>query len=195
MRTNSFFKKATRYPWLPVCILLFSIGETFALNSDNINDSHIISSHAETISREKILASNKYKSSEVIKCSPEVEKVDSDGKTIYQKTVYVTKQFKQNVGGHNFNIKSKFDHKFTFTYDKINHVHITYDDITSERSNFGWHSTYLSEINNDDIVSTVSNKYFIYKSSITGYRKLNIEGDVEIFCTADGLIGVHTDIY
>ena len=94
-----------------------------------------------------------------------------------------------------FNVKSELDHTFTFTYDKINYVHITYDDTTSERSNFGWHSTYLSEITNDDIMSTVSNKYFVYKPSVTGYRKLNIEGDVEIFCTADGLIGIHTDIY
>lgn len=195
MRTNSFFKGAIRYPWLLVCVLFFSIGGVFALSSDNINDSTITDSYDEIISRGKILAHNKYESYEVIKCSPEIKKVDSDGKTIYQKTVYVTKQFKQNVGKNKFNVKSKLDHTFTFTYDKINYVHITYDDTTSERSNFGWHSTYLSEITNDDIVSTVSNKYFVYKPSVTGYRKLNIEGDVEIFCTADGLIGIHTDIY
>lgn len=195
MRTNSFFKEAIRYPWLLVCILFFSIGGVFALSSDDINDSTITDSYDEIISRGKILAGNKFQSYEVIKCSPEVAKVDSDGKTIYQKTVYVTKQFKQNVGGLQFNVKSKFDHKFTFTYDKINHVHITYDDIKSEHSNFGWHSIYLSEITNDDIVSTVSNKYFVYKPSITGYRKLNIEGAVEIFCTADGQVKAHTDIY
>lgn len=195
MRTSSFFKKAIRYPWLLVCILFFSVGGVFARSSDNINDSSIRISHANIISRGKILAGNKFQSYEVIKCSPEVEKIDSDGRTIYQKTVYVTKQFKQNIGGLQFNVKSKFDHKFTFTYDKINHVHITYDDIQSERNNFGWHSIYLSEITNNDIVSTVSNKYFVYKPSITGYRKLNIEGAVEISCTADGLIGVHTDIY
>lgn len=195
MRTNSFFKEVLRYPWLLVCILFFSIGGAFASSSDDLIDSNITDTYDKIISRGRITAGNEFQSYEIIKCTPEKETTDSDGKVIYQKTVYVTKQFKRKGKGMQFNVKSVFNHIFTFTYDKINHVHIACDDATSDRKTFGWRSPYVSEITNTDKVSTVSNKYSIYKLSFRGYNKLDVEGFVDVSCTADGQIGVHTDIY
>lgn len=190
MSNKLFFKKIRSCFLAGVCVLSLGICSAFAESNDN----NYLGNYNEKISRGKILCGGDIQLYETIECSPESVKGELNGRNLYQKTVYITKQFKSKAKEIVFKPESEISQSFTFEYDKADSVRLVDRKTNNEVIKSNWVVSDIDEIFMSDCMCTVSNQYRVNKKMIDGSYLYISDGYVDIFCMSNGTIGINSDM-
>lgn len=146
------------------------------------------------ISCGKLLCGGELQVQETIEIEKEKKILGSDGEKNYQKDITVIKQFKKHVKNNIYETKSEIRQRFKFTYDKLNSVTMSPEDVESKVTVSNWKISPVSEIFINDGICSVSNQYRVYEKNIAGQHEYIGDGYIDIFCDCQGEVGINSDV-